>query len=463
MPMKLHTTCLALVASVFLAFSIAEAAPRKEVRKAVRQKVKAGNIFKSVPSNKRAVKTKNTNSATLPVYSMTGSYAATSGTPPTLVSIAEIGIKNLFWSNGVIDGIVSNGVPNEGQCSQFFGAAGDGQSAGYPACNLAQNVAQTFEIITQGETSICLMRAVTKAQSGVSVGSGASLTEALTPNSDTSTKLVKVVFAGFPGGGGPGQPGIFFEISGEETNKGNGNLYEQKMYFCQGTANPLGREHWVIKRDLTYTSSQLFDQPGVISFESSISSKLNLDSDGKIIFDPFDDKVLNAALVGDGIGCDYNKVEMVFENKKIYQKVLDNCFGSPQPSYSVIRYSGTSMNNLRFIEGGAKDAFVQTITEFRDDRYVAAPNNEEFSQDLAPITFSEDFYNQAPVIDTSDVENFDCNRIDIDETITVDLTNPALIGKVMTCQGAVYSDLDFCRSDDDVNTAAIASLGSCSL
>lgn len=458
--MRMFKSLFICLISVLFLLSASEAATKKQTRKKIKQQRNQGQLFKGLPSNKKAVKTKRTSGASL--YAMAGQYPATSGTPPTLVSLGETGIKNVFWKDGVIDEINAAGSLSQSQCNQFFGNAGDGDSGGFLACTSAQNVAQSFEIIVQGEVSMCLTRAVTTAQGGVTVSGAANVAEALTPNPDSTPKLVKIEFGSFPGGG-PQPTGMFILIPGAETNQANNNLYEQTLYFCQNATNPIGRENGVIQKNLTYTTNQMFLQSGIVKYSSSVSSQLNLNQQGQIIFDPESAKTMSVNFVGLGGGfCNYNKVQMTFADKKISQKLVDNCFGAPRSSYSVLRYSGSNMGNLRFIEGGMKDSFITSITEFRDATYISAPDNQEFVADLAAVNLTEDFYNQAPNIDTTELTSFDCDRTDIDVTINVDFTNPALIQKLMSCQNATFSDLDFCRSDAEVNTAAIKAFNECS-
>lgn len=461
--MKIFRTLMVCISSLVFILNSAEAATKKQTKKKVRLAAKAGKL--KLPSNKAAVKTKKNKNQSLgsSLYTF-ASLPATSGTPPTIVSLGEAGIKDVFWAPGFIDEVNSTGgALNQTQCEQFFGLGADGQSGGFLACNLAQNVAHSFEIILQGEVSMCILRAMTTAQSGVSVDGAASVAEALTPNSDNTPKLIKVAFGGFPGSGGPGEPGVYITVPGAETNKLNDNLYEQTLYFCQGGANPMGRENAVIKKSLLYTTSQMFFHPGIVAYLSSISSPITLNGNGGIIFDPETEKTMTTDYVGLGGGtCDYNKVEMAFDSRKIKQKVVNKCFGDPSSSYAVLRYSGSTMSNLRFIEGGAKDSFVTSITEYRDSSYVSAPDNNEFVADLAEVDLTEDFFTEEPQIDTTELTSFDCSRTDIDATITLDFTSPALQEKLFACQSGTLSNLDFCQSDAEVNTAAIKAFNECS-
>jgi|GEM_PF-1932437 len=459
----LRAFIVCLSAFIFLLNS-AEAATKKQTKKAIKAATKKGKL--KLPSNKAAVKTKknkNQSSANY-LYTFDSALPATSGTPPTIVSLGDSSIKETFWAPGFIDEVNSAGSLTQSQCEQFFGLGTDGESGGFLSCNLAQNVAHSFEIILQGEVSMCILRAMASAQSGVSVDGAATVAEALTPNTDNTPKLVKVAFGGFPGEGGPNIPGVYISIPGAETNKLNDNLYERTIYFYEGGANPMGRENGVITKSLLYTTSQMFFYSGLIKYLSSVSSPITLNDNGTIIFDPETEKTMNTSYVGIGGGgiCDYNKVEMTFNDKKIKQKLSDKCFGDPIPSYSVLRYSGSNMSNLRFIEGGAKDSFITSITEYRDSSYVSAPDNNEFLTDLAEVDLSEDFFTQEPEIDTSELNSFDCTRTDIDATITLDFTSPALQAKLFTCQTGTLSNLDFCQADADVNAAATKAFNECS-
>jgi hypothetical protein len=453
--MKLSSSLIAAALATIILQKEVYATPVNagQVRKYVRAQVKQGKLLQKLPLASKAVKTKKKK------QNSSASIFDTSGTPPKLVEIPGLSLKNLFWQEGVIDGL-NSGTPPPDSCNQFYGSSVDGESAGYGSCYLAQNVGYSFQTVLQSAASFCYMQKMATAQSGVTVEGADSVNDAMKPASDNTTRIVKAMITGFPEEGGAQDQVIFFEIPGRATNKSEGNIYKHKLYFCSGgVAN--GKEEAVIKNNLKYTLFQINDDGDQGVFTSTVSSRITLDENNRIIFNPSTDKEVSMANIG-GF-CNYSKGEMTLKNGKIKQKNLDDC-GGPEPrrSFNVMRYTGSSVQSLRFKEGGMKDNNFTSITEYRNSRYVSAPGNTEFNADLDAVNLVTDpFYNEAPSVDSSDIEAFDCNRSDQDATITMDFSNPDLQQHTSGCEDRSLDGMDFCREDDEVSSAEIETQSIC--
>ncbi len=438
---NLLLTCLL---SLFLIQSNSDAAPKtpKEVRKYLKTQANAGKLLAKLPLASKAVNTRRRAGA---------SILETSGTPPKLVEIPSTSIKNLFWSDGLIDSLNAGILPENG-CQDFFGSSTDGRSAGNGACYLAQNVGYSFQTVLESAASFCYMQKMSTAPAGVSVSGASSVNNAMAPNSGTEDKIVKATITGFPEEGGPTDQTIFFVIPGKGANITNGNLYAHTLYFCNG-GTAVGKETAVIKNNLEYSISAINQHGAEGTFASTVASKITLDDNNRIIFNPATDKDVTMASLGGY--CSYSKSEMTLAAGKIKQKSLDDC-GGPEPrrSYSVMRYTGTSVQTLRFKEGGAKDNYSSVITEYRDTAYVSAPTNTEFNSDLSEVDLNSDsFYSSAPTLNTDDLAGFDCNRTDNVATITMDFSNPNLQAYTANCNDRSLNNMDFCRLDPEVNNA----------
>lgn len=449
--MRIRIILSILVGAYLTLGSTAIAAPKTstQVKKFLRTQAKAGKLLQKLPLASKAVNTKKKAGA---------SILDTSGTPPLLVNIPDSSIKNLFWSNGVIDGL--NATPSDSaSCNQFFGSSIDGESAGNGACYLAQNVGYSFQTVLESASSFCYMQKMSTAPAGVTITGANSVYEALRPKSDVTEKIIKASITGFPGEGAGSQT-IFFVIPGQATNVTDFNIYRHKLYFCNGTT-PIGKEEAIIKNNLEYSLFQINKSGGFGTFSSTVKSRITLDENNKIIFNPSTDKEVSMA--GLGGFCTYNKAEMTIKAGKIKQKSMDDCGGpEPRKAYSVLRYTGTSIQTLRFQEGGNKDNFGTTITEYRDTRYVSSPNNTEFNSDLSLVNFNTDpFFDGAPVLDTADFEAFDCSRTDADATITMNFANPQLLAHTVSCNDRSLSGMNFCREDPEVASAEAAAYGIC--
>jgi hypothetical protein len=442
--MRLYPLFITSIFTLFIHQSYSEAAPKTagQVRKYVRAQAKTGRLIAKLPLTSKAVNTRKKAGAEI---------LETSGTPPKLVDIPNSTIKNLFWGDGIIDSFNSGIMPENG-CFDFLGSPNDGQSAGISACYLAQNVGYSFQTALQSAASFCYMQKMSTAPAGVAVSGAASVNSAMAPNSGTEDKIVKALITGFPEEGGPTDQTIFFVIPGKGANIANGNLYAHTLYFCNG-GTAVGKETATIKNNLEYSISAINQHGAEGTFSSTVTSKITLDDNNRIIFNPATDKQVNIA--SSGGSCSYMKAEMTLSNGKIRQKSMDDCGGpEARKAYSAMRYTGTSIQTLRFKEGGSKDNYSSIITEFRDSKYVSAPNNTEFNADLSEVDINTDtYYDGAPTLDTNDLTSFNCNRTDNVATITMDFSNPTLQAYTANCNDRSLDNMDFCRSDPEVNNA----------
>jgi len=421
-------------------------------KKKIKKFVKFGTVFKKLPMADKLARTKKKKSGAIFVQD-------SFGTPPLLIDLPTTPLKNIFWSDGVIEDI-NLGTPTVNSCQEFYGGGEDGTSAGLGACYLAQNVGYSFETVLQSATTFCYMQKMSTAPAGVTVAGASSVAEALKPEADGEDKIVKAVITGFPGEDA-GFTG-FFIIPSRETNKSNNNLYSHKLFFCGGGI-PNSVERAEIKNNLDYTLSQINKEDGGGVFASSVSSRISVDANDRIVFNPETEKEVTTS--SEGGGCAFNKAEMKLKNGRIFQKSFDSCGGpEDRKAYTVVAYTGTTVSSLRFREGGFKDNFSSIVTEYRDDRYVKATNNNDFNGQLNKVDLATDeFYLEAPTIDTSEVDAFNCDRTDVAVNITMDFSNPELAQHAAPCEDKALDGMNFCRSDSQVNNAELGYFSDCLL
>jgi len=419
---------------------------KPSAKKTIRALVTKGGILKKLPLAGRAVAKKK---------SSTVSSLTVSGTPPLLSGLPEQSLKNVFWEAGLVDDM-NDGNPSENACNTFNGGSQDGQSAGLGACYLAQNVGFSFETILSSATSFCYMQKMQTAPDGVTVSGAATVAAALTPPSGNAIKLTKVVVTGFPG---EGSSEIFIELPGKGQNIINGNIYKHTLYFCDGETTPGSLERATIKNNLDYLMETLGNEDGS-EFFSNISSKITVDSNGKLIFNPNAARDVDISFIQGGDS--FFKGNLIIANNKIKNKTFDSFGDSQRKAYTVAKYTGNSIQTLRFTEGATKDDNFSVITEYRDSFYAAAPNNAEFNADLAAVDLESDtFYVSAPTIDVSELSDFDCDTAVAGATITMDFSNPALVEFTASCEQNRLEGMNFCRNDSEVNTAHFNSATQC--
>jgi hypothetical protein len=432
---------IVIILTSFLAYAgVSSATPASTLlAKYIKLLVNRGTLISKLPPATNSVSIKRSK-ASLNLQDVTG-------TPPTLVSLKNTPLKDMFWQDGVIDDI-NGGTPSPNSCQQYPGKQVDGESAGPAACYLAQDLARSFEIALKGENTLCYLRKMVSAKEGVTVIGADSVAEALSPNKDASSKLVKVSVSGMSIGG---NPDIFFIIKGQSANKVANNYYEHSLFFCEGGATPVRYENGQISKNFVYEVNTIDSDPSKGDSSSLISSKLAL-VDGKLVFNPNTDKEISASRVGDS--CTYAELTATLKNGKVRQKSNSLCGGNQRSSFSVLKYAGQTVNALRFREGAVKTQSFTNITEFREDRYVSAPQNAEFNSDLAQMNLGSDpFYAAPPTIDKTILSTFNCTRTDQDATIFMDFSNPYLNDYTASCKDKSLQNMNFCRIDTDLNNA----------
>ncbi len=437
--MKKYPLIVALVSITFFV-TLSQAATPSAISKYIKSLVNRGTLIAKLPpaSNSVALRKKASLVSGLEVI----------GTPPTLISLKNSSLKEMFWSNGVIDDI-NSGAPSPYACQQYLGRAVDGESAGQTACYMSQDLARSFEIALKGENTFCYMQKMITATDGVTVSGARSVEAALTPNKDDSPKIVKIEITGQQDGG---NQNLFFVIAGRAANRAQGKLYEHSLFFCDGGANPKRYEHTQISKDLIYEVYTLDSTGAHGDSESTISAKLAVVND-KLTFNQSIEKEISVSRVGDPI-CNFAELDVSLKNGKIKQKSNSFCAGNHRSAYSVLKYGGQSVSTLRFKEGAVKAPLFTAITEFRNDRYVSAPNNAEFNADLTEVDLTTDpFYASGPTVDTSILGTFNCNTTELAATILMDFSNQYLSDYTASCKNKILDRMDFCRNDSDLNNA----------
>lgn len=391
--------------------------------------------------------------------------AAVSGTPPTLTSLATTPPETVFWAPGVIDAI-SGGSPTEDQCDQMFAGQEDGQSGGYAACQLAQGVGYSFEPILRSGTSLCYMKnfptAEVYAAGATSVVSGLlpnnDITKLFAPPSGSASRIVKVQPT-FPGDEGSSE-NIIIRVYSRGENTAAGNQYATDLLFCiQGQAHPFGYEQHRVSTDNLYTAiNNEANEFG--NHTSTITAYLIQNESGGVEFDSSRARAAVMAFVS-GSGDSFKSELSVSADNYIFAKTYDVHQDSPRKAVSYSNFSGTSIANLRFLQGAFKDEWLdpfrsQTVTsevatEYRDSYYVSAPGSSLLST-IDAVDFATDpFYATAPSV-TLDTDSYDCNQA-ADIVVTLDMTNSVMQAVSATCEGDRLDNMNFCYQSEALQNA----------
>lgn len=388
-----------------------------------------------------------------------------SGTPPTLSSLATTPPETVFWAPGVIDAIIS-GSPTQDQCNQMFAGQEDGQSGGYAACQLAQGVGQSFEPILRSGTSLCYMKnfptTEVYAAGATSVVSGTlpdnDITKLFSPPSGSTSRIVRVEPT-FPGDEGS-QETITIRVYSRGENALAGNQYATDLLFCvRGQAHPFGYERHQVSTDNLYTSINN-EANDFGRHTSTITAYLAQNDSGGVVFDSTRARSAVLAFVS-GASEAFKSELSVSADNYIFAKTYSVFQDAPRKGVSYSNFSGSSIGNLRFLQGAFKDEWFDTFrsetvtsevaTEYRDSFYASAPTSLLLSTVDAVNFATDSFYAEAPSV-TLDTDNYDCNQ-NADIVVTLDMTNSAMQTVATTCEGDRLDNMGFCFQSETLRSA----------
>ena len=370
-----------------------------------------------------------------------------SGTPPQLKDIQTLGAQNVFWKAGVIADI-NSGAPTADSCNQFFGQV-DGKSSGYAGCYMAQSVAQGFSNILETTSSLCYMQSM-PTQALVDAGAvtlvsgslpGGDITKLFEVPSGSTSRLVKIA---------TGQQDIFIQVASESANAAKSLQYSYTINFCESNA-VAGSESTQISLGGKFTANtnHTFGDSG----RSAISVTANLKKANSIY--EFDSATLRSATFV-GISGDHTfaaRLE-ISPNNEITSRFRDSSAMSVVKGYSISHFSGSSMADLRFLEGGAKNEFngqsFDGATEYRaiespvSDSFYASTPDSAYAAKVSSFDFSaDDFYTVLPTVNNPD--EFSCSTTP-DIAISLAFQNQAFQSVATKCDGEKLNGTDFCQS-----------------
>lgn len=392
------------------------------------------------------------------------------GTPPLLKNIPSIvgGVKNLFWSDGVIDAI-ANGTATTQQCSEYFAGSTDGSSAGLVGCFGAQGVGFSFQSVLDGAGSSCYMKNIAK-QSLVDSGAvtvidgslpSGGIANVFSPPSGSQDRLVKVVIAGFGGGGS--QNG-FLKIDSTSKLNNAGHQYAFTVYFCEGSSStPTNKERVTVSTSGQYSYQGIYSQGSFVG-QNTISARL-ASSGSTIRFDPTQNRtsLSNQDLGG---GQSFKSSVTITPANLIENKTYDFFGAGGRKVYAISEFSGTDISDFRVIQSAVKQQFSSGSneggTEYRGSvgKYVSAPSNGLIG-DLEEVNFATDTFFDAPASVNPDYSGLSCTA-DAAVTLQMDFSNPDLGAIAQECEQEKLEGMNFCIDDSSVAAAMAAYATTCS-
>lgn len=405
-----------------------------------------------------------------------GSTQTVSGTPPTLKSIPDSGAKDIFWSEGVIDRLAA-GTPTQDDCNQFFGGNVDGASGGLAACFMTQNVGFSFENLLQSGTSLCYMKGISDPSLGEDGGviveqgtlAGNTIARIFSPGTNDA-RLVNVSVSGFPDDGPPeensvqedGAMDIYIKVAPQSQNARKGNQYEVELFHCDSSTGDIDEyEHIQIRTNGQYVSKSRYRDDGI----AFIKGWLTRDGEN-LVFDPSKDREVTFVSLEDGSGFGSN---VVFKpDNTIRTKHYDRSEQGARRAYAVSSFSGSGMNDLRFLagayqdekEGSPGDGF-EACVEYRDTLYAASPSSE-LCDEARDVDVNQDSFFESIEDEEVAVPEFDCTNPEPDVVVAMDFTKPSTAALAEECEADRLNNMNFCR-DDDISQAENNFFAQCGL
>lgn len=385
--------------------------------------------------------------------------SAVSGTPPTLLEIKELNLKELFWRSGVIDAINAGNASAE-QCSEFFGSGVDGQSAGFGACYMAQDLGYSFQPVVSAGTSLCYMKnAPTLANlnaGGISLVRGRlpnnDVTQLFSPPAGDSNRLVKVQVrnADFGDEEGGGEEDVLIKVYSVGQNSKDGRQYRVDLLFCNGNTSN-GYEINSVDGNGNFTNTSSHEGGGEEgNFAATINAKITADENGDRIFDNTQDRTANISFVSDNYRFKSNIT--VTGDDIIKNKSYNIDPSSSRKAYSVSSFSGTGLSDLRFLAGAFKDSNPSNSTEYRDSYFAAAPGSDLVSLLDEVDIDSDSFYSTEPSFSESNL-GFNCSTSP-NIIVSMDMSNETIQNSVAECEeNSQFRDMDFCNRSEDLSNA----------
>jgi hypothetical protein len=126
--------------------------------------------------------------------------------------------------------------------------------------------------------------------------------------------------------------------------------------------------------------------------------------------------------------------------------------------YVVSSFSGSGMNDLRFLagahqdekEGSPGDGF-EACVEYRDTFYAASPNSE-LCDEAQDGDLNEDSFFESVQDEAGAVPDFDCTNLEPKVVVAMDFTKSSTTALAEECEADRLDNMNFCK-DDDISQA----------
>ncbi|MCB0331936.1 MAG: hypothetical protein KDD55_00485 [Bdellovibrionales bacterium] len=393
---------------------------------------------------------------------------AVSGSPPLIKNFPEVDATSLFWRDGVVSRI-ADGNPTNDDCNEFFTGVEDGQSSGLAGCLMAESTGRALENALRSGGSLCYMKNIPTTQSdAIQVISGqenipdGNIENIFATPEDDASRLVEIRVSGMPSEDdkNEAQEGkIFIHLQSKNTNKEQKIQYGFKIFFCDTSGENLtSTEFTTIGKQGKVTSVQEGAEQNEL-YEVLLTGYLTEEDDSSLSYNPDLPRTLDATFerTSDQENQGWkDKVSVTFTPQNRIQ-TKSYSIEQGRKGYSEIAFVGSSLSDAQFTEGAYKDEYddnsgggFQALVEFRDDRYVSAPQSELLSALEKVDLLTDPFYQDVTL--SFDSSQFDCSQTG-DVVLSMDMSDESLSDLRATCEGESLGDMNLCFGNETINQA----------
>lgn len=361
-----------------------------------------------------------------------------SGTPPNLKDLTSTNALSYFW-NGVVATINTAGSCSASNRNKFWGQdTSTPGGGGHGACMMAQGVGEALSRMMEGASTMCYMKGITTATSGITV-TGATQSDLFKQGSANKTYKISVTGMQTDNRNSPRvSMDVFFTVHG--SNGVGGDVYKYDMFMCQSGSITSKETLEVNKSTGTMTATMYNNENSSRGYMQTVAYLTK--SGSTITFDKSKSRTAVSKFTGSW-GDYLGQVEITSGDLIKAQRYSSSSSWGKNKTYSVSAFAGSGVDDFRFLQGcfkgintnnaGNQSHSYSGITEYRDTFYAAVASSDLSSQ-CDSFNFATDGVFADTTIPTIDTTGLNCNMT-TDVQVTMDFTDTAVNAIKQTCDG----------------------------
>jgi hypothetical protein len=383
-------------------------------------------------------------------------FGAVIGTPPI---VGDLELSDFY---GTLFTRMSAGDANLAcnlEAQEMFGGRSGGVG-GDTACWMSQTVAQAVSNLTQNGGSICYMKNMPAAESGVTITPDLSDRLSLF-NRQSDDRIVRVNVSQPEGEGGGGDMTVFIKVYGSSNADVGTSKYKVDLWFCAGeTPTATGIESFTVDTAAKTFSATGLNSEGGGSFSFEMNSAIVVGDDGAVSFDASQSRSAEVSFVGTGFS--HKSSISITGDDIITSKERGTGDWGSHDNFTQAEIAGGGISTLRFLQGairgystpncmGCSPHTFSGATEWQTDVYRYVASSSLLTGIPSDFRTSDSFFDSEPSVDTSSLASLSCT-VTPDFTVTMDFADPAVAAIQTECESERFEWTDKCNSAE-VQTA----------